>query len=740
MRPVVVGALLALLAGASACAPAVNRGARSAANAAASPVHPVAVSDAEFGSDLYRVLLSGKPSPKRTDLLVGVVRRQFARAADRFAAGHPKAGLAALTGALYLMRAGEFRPEMLAGASAALSDGAAEVARVGNEGRSLALYDMLITLLPSGAESQGVRAHLAAIAHWEALTQSSGPMQQAGAAEREAVDRSLFDPTHRALDQARDKTLAWLKNALDYDSAELPIRTMSDRDEAIEAYRAIRAGGATLVALYLRHGDAQGALDAIDKADLTRVIPPGLRDRLERAAQDDDPNAWADLYHLFAGAEQTEQPDTGLDAGLAAAGAWGAAVGLYRSGPSSLASAMPLAVQLLRYGMAEAAPIVLSDALGSAPRPAEVSAAMTLVLRAVISENAIDQNAAAERTYRAAAPIMALAESRRLRGEVNPSPARLRYVMGALDAQAGELTGALPLLRAAVRDEPSMSALNLIAAIERQQNDDADALKSLARVSAIARAAHLPVAEADALLSAFSIHRELKQDDEARQALSKALARALEARKLARTAAEQSRAERELARVLENYGDERGARRATLRAYEAARSDRNELTATVLDAARRALTHRDLQEGRDAVQRALDANLGDEDLVYAALWLRLLERQLHVSGDGLAEQAFDSVEDASGWPAKLKSWARGKLTNQELLAAARGRSQDTEAAFYTAMSDEVSGKQQAALPKLEQVAQSPAIDLIEVSIARDLLAEHQSPALSLRLPHDVKVP
>lgn len=739
MRSVAAGALVALLIGTSACAPSLKRGPRSAAGAAA-PLHPVAVSDADFGPDLYRVLFSAKPSPRRTDLLVGVVRRQFARAAERFAAGHRKAGLAALTGALYLVRAGEFRPEMLEGAGAALSDGAAEVARVGNEGRSLALYNMLVTLLPKGRERREAQAHLNAIAHWQAITESDGPMQRAGAAEREAVDRSLFDPTERALDVARDKTVAWLKKALQYDSAELPIRTMSDRDEAVEAYRAIRAGGATLVALYLRHGDPNGALTAIDKADLTRVIPPGLRDRLERAAQDNDPNAWADLYHLFASAEQTEQPETGLDSQLSAAGAWGAALGLYRSGPSSLTSAMPLALLLLRYGMAEAAPIVVADALGPTPKPREVSSAMALVLRGVISESDIGQQSAAERTYRAAAPIIALAESRTLRGHVHPSPARLRYVMGALDAQAGELSAALPLLKSAVRDAPSIRALNLMAAIERQQQDDASALKSLARVVALAKRLHAPAEQAEAQLSAFSIHRDLKQDGEARQALAEALTLALDARKLARTSAEQSRAERLLARVLENYGDERGARRATLRAYEAARSNRRELAATVLDAARRALTHHDLQEGRDAVQRAIDANLDDEDLVYAALWLRLLEREMHVSGDGLAEQAFESVNDASGWPAKLRSWARGKLTDQELIAAARGRSQNTEATFYTAMNDEVSGKRQAALPKLEQVARSPAIDLIEVNIARDLLAERQKPKLSFRLPSDVKVP
>src|SRR5262245_6249398 len=68
----------------------------------AGPIKAVAVGDADFGRSAYQLLLNGEPSPERTGLLVGVVQRQLARAAERFAAGRPAQGLAALTGALYL--------------------------------------------------------------------------------------------------------------------------------------------------------------------------------------------------------------------------------------------------------------------------------------------------------------------------------------------------------------------------------------------------------------------------------------------------------------------------------------------------------------------------------------------------------------------------------------------------------------------------------------------------------------
>ena len=100
------------------------------------------VSDAQFAGAAYQVLLSDERTPQRMGLLAGVVRRQLARAAARFGGEKREAGLSALTGALYLMRTGDLRPEMLVGGAPALRAGAAEVSRVGNEGRALALYGM----------------------------------------------------------------------------------------------------------------------------------------------------------------------------------------------------------------------------------------------------------------------------------------------------------------------------------------------------------------------------------------------------------------------------------------------------------------------------------------------------------------------------------------------------------------------------------------------------------------------
>ncbi|HXK16924.1 MAG TPA: hypothetical protein VNG33_03950, partial [Polyangiaceae bacterium] len=115
------------------------------------PIHPAAVDEHSFGATTYKLLLSGEASAERTGLLIGVTRHQLVRAEQRFGAGNASAGLVAVGGAFLLGRAGELRPEMLEKGEQALDAAATEVARVGNDGRALALYSMLLPRLPEGA-------------------------------------------------------------------------------------------------------------------------------------------------------------------------------------------------------------------------------------------------------------------------------------------------------------------------------------------------------------------------------------------------------------------------------------------------------------------------------------------------------------------------------------------------------------------------------------------------------------
>jgi hypothetical protein len=177
----------------------------------------------------------------------------------------------------------------------------------------------------------------------------------------------------------------------------------------------------------------------------------------------------------------------------------------------------------------------------------------------------------------------------------------------------------------------------------------------------------------------------------------------------------------------------------TERALDAAAADTRELGAAILDAGRRGITRSDLGIARSAVQLGVESSLPAEDLVYLALWLKLLEKQLSVPSDGSAEDALSSIEDATGWIAKLRAWGRGKLSDAELVAQAQDRVERTEATFYVAMSRRARGDQ-GAYAELARVAKSEAINLVEIGIARDLVALHSGAETALKLPPSVDIP
>jgi tetratricopeptide (TPR) repeat protein len=368
-----------------------------------------------------------------------------------------------------------------------------------------------------------------------------------------------------------------------------------------------------------------------------------------------------------------------------------------------------------------------------------VSTAIGFVMRAMSDEEDTGGLPAARATFDNAAPILELAKAPGMRGKLHPTPARLRFAMAATEVRHGELERARPLLLESLKDEPASDAFLLVVAIDRQRGKLKDALAYADKAVESARAANDLLTEADAQLIRFELFREMKDATEASRALEAALTRVLLAQKQGRTGAQQARAERLLARVLEYYGDQRATRRATERAFEAAGSDSRLLSATVMDAARRGLTLSDLKVARSAVERAVSAGMSGDDVVYPALWLQLLEKKLRVPGSSSVEDAFSAIGDGAGWPARLRAWATGRLNDAELLAAAKDRSQRTEAIFYAAMARHVQGSTAEAKAGFEQVVRSEAIDLVEVSIARDLLASYDTPQ-GFKLPPNIVLP
>jgi hypothetical protein len=679
-------------------------------------VEAVKVDDAGFAAAVAAVVRDDAATPRRLGLLAGVVRRQLDRAEHYFAAGHEDMGLAAVRGALYLVRLNEFRPEMIEGEQVALSEAAAAVARLGNEGQAIALYTLLTEHLPAGQGKDDASEHLKALLRWQTDTREAGSLQARGDAQRAAVQQALLDPSPQTLDQAMQQTELWLDQAMTLGGERTPPRDQFEQDARIEVVRAARTAALAAVAVNLRHGNASSALVALDQENLSRVTASGLRERVERAAEQNDPDAWAELFNLYESSDPS-LGEFGIDPDMARAAAWGAAIELYRARPDSFEAAIPLSSLLLAHGMAEVAPLLFQQTLQSPGRFKELSWVLGYVLESILQAESYGDLGAARRTFSNAEPLIKLSESDPQR--IKPSSSNLYYAIGAIEARAGELERAHPYLKQAVLLEATPDALRLLASIERQRRDYPSSLGSLDRVIELTAKAGDDAAQAESYLMRFELLREMGQSDQAADSLASALKLSLAARSAGRTGEQLAVAERILGRVLEQYGEPEAARRAGKRAYDASRNDVRQTTATVLDSSRRALTLGDLRTARDSLRRAVDADLADEDTVYAALWLKLLEQRLKVPSDGAAEEALSRVDSPTGWIAKLTAWGRGRLSDERLLEGAENRIERVEASFYVAMSNK---NKDAALKKLAEVAGSEAIQLVEVTIARDLLA------------------
>ncbi|WP_437332638.1 hypothetical protein WME98_06495 [Sorangium sp. So ce296] len=731
-------AALALALSPLACAASGTPGAKGPPGAEGRAA-PVEVRDADFSASLYTIVRDGKQSPQRTGLLIGVVRRQLAHAAARFHAGQPSRGVDSVRGALYLVRPGEGHAEMIdAVGERALAGAIERLSPRGDEGRVRALMELRAAALPAGSRARAeVDEHLAALDRWMKDTRTGGPLEQLGMEQRASVSRALLDSRPEAIQRAAAATAAWIDRAIEFNIEYRQGGKRPEREEAVEAARALESGGASMAALFLRWGDAQGALEQIDRTSARRVIPPGLYDRLKAAASDGDAVSWQALAAAFAHHDTQERDaETGMLQDLLDGAIWGTALEAYRRDPQSYDSAALLSQVMIRLGMSEATPLLLAGALGDRPSAGALGSALGLVLGALSEEASNDDFEAARRTYNAAGPLLVLAD-RAARGgaAVDPSGARVRSLMASLELRAGNLAGALPLLRAATAAEPTVNGLTLLAMAERQSGELQAALEDVRRALGAPDARTAPLEVIQAHLLAFELHREAGTQDRAKESLDAALAAALDARQRARDPGAKARTERLLGRILDGYGDEKGATRAYERAFALVAAEPPQLGATMLDAVGRALVERDLPAARRALKRGLEANLDEEDLVYGGLWVLLLERSLGVATDGTAGRALDSAVNRASWTGKLAAWANGKISDADLGKLAQNAAQRVEAQFYTAMAKKAAGDA-GADERLRAVSKSPVIDLLEVHLAREMLA----PELRLELPRNASLP
>ena len=143
----------------------------------------------------------------------------------------------------------------------------------------------------------------------------------------------------------------------------------------------------------------------------------------------------------------------------------------------------------------------------------------------------------------------------------------------------------------------------------------------------------------------------------------------------------------------------------------------------------------DVERARATLERGKQAGAALDDLVYAALWLTMLEEQLGAGSEGSARAIFDQAASSKHWIGALASWGLGKIGDGELSTAAQSPSNKIEANFYVAMRARAKGKD-PSVDALTAVAKSGLFDRVEVDVARELTA----PPVRVVLPKGIHLP
>jgi tetratricopeptide (TPR) repeat protein len=726
---IVPAALGIVAATASGCAPHVTH----PETAQGLPgIEPRPIEDRDFAEHLHAVLRGAEKNAAA--LRLGVVKQQLSHASTRFDGGAEDRGLRSVLGAFYLMREGDSAGVLADAATARALDGTVRrVSARGDLGKARALLGLVLGARKSGrlpGSVEETEAHIADLDRWVNETRRGSPIEKAGEAERAAVSRVLVDPSSSALEEASTAISSWIDLAIEHNISFRQTGRRPTQEEAIESTRALESGSATLVAMYLRLGDLEGALAQIESSSVRRVIDPDFYRVLKTASQTNDGRAWKTIFsELDRQTSDKVGGEVGVDEELLDAAFFNVALEAYRRDSSDLPTALELSRSLTTYGMSEGVPLVLGDALGESPKPNDAAAAAERVSAALRADADAGDWAAAARTIAASSRLLAIGDKAT---EKTGGLSALRQQIAGIQIHAGDLKAARDNLEIATRQAPSAAGLTTLALVARQLGDGKAALE-LATRAADFRGAD-PLEEADASLLVFEIERGAGRKAEAAAALERALKATVRARNQHLTAAYRVKVERTLGRVLLSYGETAAAGRAFDRALDQVSGDRALIGGTLLRSMMFCLLTRDARRGRVVLKKGREAGADDEDLVYAALWLGLLEKQTHASSDGSTTEIFESAQGSGAWVGRLAMWGLGKLGDAELEAQAQTPSAKVEAAFYVAMKKRAAGSTDDAI--LRSVAASPVVDLLEVDLARELTSE----PLKLSFPKGIGAP
>ncbi|MEO8799887.1 MAG: hypothetical protein ABI551_18470, partial [Polyangiaceae bacterium] len=363
---------------------------------------------------------------------------------------------------------------------------------------------------------------------------------------------------------------------------------------------------------------------------------------------------------------------------------------------------------------------VLVEAAQKHADPNVLGQALALSMHAIATEVEAGDTDGARRAFRASLPLLQIADGKDLAGKVQPSPARLRAMMGEIELHDGHIDEAKKLFIAAVKQEPLGGVVAALARIDRATGNPQAAQAKLQQALTTPDVQHDAALHGEVLLAQSDLLREAGDVNAARVPLTEALKLLAQARATQDNAA-RARVERTLSRVLDRFGATKLASAALARALDATPKDKDEIAATLGISVSQALVHNDLKAAKEGLRHALGADLGDDDLVYLALWTRAVEKQMKAPTDGDPEKVFAQISDDGRWVGRLAAFGAGKLKAADLIASAKTPAQKTEALFYAGLEKRSAGDMASATMFFQQSMKAGGVDLMENALARDIL-------------------
>lgn len=675
---------------------------------------PIADKDLPLAAAHYSFSAAGKA---RAEVAGPLADRLLIRARALFLGGRERAGLASVRLAAMIMRTSKTAPESLSNEAVQSFESAVTgPAARGEEGPAIGIYLFWSVARPSDAKPRG---HLDALAKWTGSPADFPPSALVSIA-RESVRRSdalAYSPTE-ADRAASDKTLLeWMDQVVAFKEGErTPARY---GDEVYSAVLGYRTSGVRLVAGHLRDGDVAGAVEAISAPQTQGFIPDALRRALLDAGATPSVDGYEQVVAaLLPNGKLEGMEDTVADAVL------GTSLAATGEHPQSGPLAEVVARGFFLAGSGDAAPAVLARALlgtkDDPRRPPAKDLGRAIAVSAAAIRDFADREDydAARRTYASTEPLLLAAD--RI-GNITPSTAMVKTLMGLVEGEAGRGGTARTLFDEALAAEPLATAYAGKARIHAKDGDLVAARASIDKAIASKGTDGEPALQADLLILSGDYARRAGDVNAARASYERALKLLAPLRQAAKgsTAAEVNA---RIAAVLTRFeGADAKEDEASTFAESAGTADSRALTRLSMMRFLRALRTQSGARAKEAFRRSQSLGLSTEDQVRAAILARAISKRAGLADDGEIMKVLHSAATRDDSAGRLAKFSLGQIDGATVVAKATSPRRVISAKFVVAITAWASGGIEAARKDLESVARADVIGTVDAELALEAL-------------------